>query len=225
VPTWADPFFLIQYPLLILVLLNLPRRPLSTATSSRVVLDSLMLILTICTLAWYFVLGPFMLQGQQTFFLKLVGASYPFGDLVMLCCFLFLTASSGRLRLRPATWLLLLGIALLIMSDTINEYNTLQNSLAPMTPDGISMLTSISAYACFTLSAYYMRFTGLNPRGLEEGGQVTGSLGKPQVQSPSLWLSLLPYVLVPIILLLILSSWRSGIQGPLQQGVYIGGAA
>ncbi|MBA2286229.1 MAG: diguanylate cyclase [Ktedonobacteraceae bacterium] len=113
----------------------------------------------------------------------------------------------------------------MITSDTINEYNTLRNSLAPMTPDGVPMLTSASAYACFTLCAYYMRFAGLRPRVLEEGGQVTRSLEKAQVQSPSLWLSLLPYVLVPIILLLILSSWHSGIQGPLQQGVYIGGAA
>ncbi|MDQ2905420.1 MAG: diguanylate cyclase [Chloroflexota bacterium] len=225
VPTWADPFFLIQYPLLILVLLNLPRRPLSTATSSRVVLDSLMLILTICTLAWYFVLGPFMLQGHQAFFLKLLGAAYPFGDLVMLCCFLILTASSGRLQLRPATWLLLLGIASLIISDTINEYTTLQNSAAPLILSGIPMITSISAYALFTFSTYYMRFAGLRPRVPDEAGQTTGGLGKAQVQSPSLWLSLLPYILVPIILLLILSSWRSGIQGPLQQGVYIGGAA
>src|SRR6266566_2767578 len=62
-PTWADAGFLGSYPFVLLALLLLPTRPLAADTRTRIVLDSLMIMVGITTFSWYFILGPTILQG------------------------------------------------------------------------------------------------------------------------------------------------------------------
>src|ERR1700680_4628206 len=101
-PAWSDAFFLGEYPLLLIVLFMLPAHSLSRAASMRTILDSLIILLTLLLFAWSFFLGPLMVR--HSWWYNLVGVAYPFGNLVLLCWFLLLSARSIAPELRVVKW-------------------------------------------------------------------------------------------------------------------------
>ena len=77
-PSLADAGYLSTFPFLCLGILLLPTYPLTSISRSRVLLDGVIIMTTVITFSWYFVLGPTMLQGNETTFAKFVGSAYPF---------------------------------------------------------------------------------------------------------------------------------------------------
>src|SRR5258708_7943910 len=125
-PSWADVAYLSTFPFLLTGLLLLPTRPLSGITRWRVIVDGFMIMTAIVTFSWYFVLGPTMLQGHESLFATIVGSAYPFFDLVLILCVLRLSFRSSDPKLQLVVRLLSIGLLIIVITDSIYDYQTLQ---------------------------------------------------------------------------------------------------
>lgn len=218
-PSLADAGYLSTFPFLLLAILLLPKRRLSGTTRSRVILDGLIIMAAVITFSWYFILGPTMLQGSETILAKLVGSAYPVFDLILIFCMILLWFSESDPLLVPAERLLLSGLIVIVITDSIYDYMTLQNIYANGLQDigwPVGYMLLGLAAQCITL-AYVQYATRNETTALEEASQELSKnppLGKH---------SLLPYALIPAVIALSVFIWRSGGNGTLEQGVYFGG--
>ncbi len=218
-PSLADAGYLSTFPFLLLAILLLPKRRLSGTTRSRVILDGLIIMAAVITFSWYFILGPTMLQGSETILAKVVGSAYPVFDLILIFCMILLWFSESDPFLVPAERLLLAGLIVIVITDSIYDYMTLQNTYANGLQDigwPVGYMLLGLAAQCVTL-AYVQYATRSEPTSLEEASRDLSTdppLGKH---------SLLPYALIPAVIALSVFIWRSGGNGTLEQGVYFGG--
>src|SRR5215211_1426256 len=220
-PSIADIGYLSVYPFFLLGILLLPARPVPVASRTRIALDGLMTMIAAVTFSWYFVLGPVMRQGTETTLSKAVSTAYPLADIVLIACLVILASRPGERTLQPAIRLLALGLILIVVADSNFAYWSLYDAYATGTlPDvGWSL-----GYMLVALGAFAARLapTGESMTTADEPGDMprsTSSLAERLV-----WLSLLPYVLVPAVGILAIYAWRtSGGSGSLAMGVYVGG--
>jgi len=208
-PSSSDLVSLASAPLLLLGVLFLPAHPLPRISRLRVGLDGVMMMTAIVTFSWYFVLGPTLLQGSTSLLARVVGTAYPCGDLVLLLCVLLLWARQQDRALRPVLLLLSLGMLTLVLTDSVYDYQNLQNSFAIGGP--IDPLWSVS-FQCIGLAVLALR-------------RVPKLLPAVSAQpSRSLWQILLPYAFIPALGLLLLYMWRTPENSALDPGVYVGTA-
>ena len=221
-PSIADVGYLSVYPFFLLGILLLPSRPVPIASRTRIALDGLMIMTAAVTFSWYFVLGPVMQQGSETTLAKVVATASPLADIVLIACLVILASRPGERTLLPAIRLLALGLILIVVADSNFAYWSLYDAYATGTlPDvGWSL-----GYMLVALGAFAARLapTGESMTTADEPGDM------PRSTSPLaerlVWLSLLPYVLVPAVGILAIYAWRtSGGSGSLAMGVYVGGA-
>jgi signal transduction histidine kinase len=220
-PSWADAGYLSTFPFMLVAILLLPRRRLSGITRSRVILDGLIIMTAVITFSWYFILGPTMLQGAETNLAKVVGSAYPVFDLILIFCMLLLWFRESDPSLVPAERLLLAGLTIIVITDSIYGYLTLQNIYTNGLQDigwPVGYMLLGLAAQCVTL-AYVLHATRSETTSLEEASQVLAS--EPRMGKHSL----LPYALIPAVIALSVIIWRSGGNGALVQGVYLGGIA
>jgi diguanylate cyclase len=208
-PSSADLVSLSSAPLLLLGVLLLSAHPLPRISRVRVGLDGLMMMTAIMTFSWYFVLGPTLLQGSTSLLARIVGTAYPCGDLVLLLCVLLLWTRQGDRALRPVLLLLSLGMLTLVLTDSVFDYQNLQNSFA--IGGLIDPLWSVS-FQCIGLAVLALRRVPKLPAAVS-----------PQPARP-LWQILLPYAFIPALGLLLLYMWRTPGDDALQPGVYVGTA-
>jgi diguanylate cyclase (GGDEF)-like protein len=112
VPAGADVAYLLSYPLFACGALSLPRRRLAAATSARIALDGVMIMLAALTFSWFFVLGPLLLAGGAATIATFVAAAYPLGDLLTSCCLLLVLSPAIGVPGRAGR---ALGIGLLLV--------------------------------------------------------------------------------------------------------------
>jgi signal transduction histidine kinase len=175
----------------------------------------------VITFSWYFILGPTMLQGAETNLAKVVGSAYPVFDLILIFCMLLLWFRESDPSLVPAERLLLAGLTIIVITDSIYGYLTLQNIYTNGLQDigwPVGYMLLGLAAQCVTL-AYVLHATRSETTSLEEASQVLAS--EPRMGKHSL----LPYALIPAVIALSVIIWRSGGNGALVQGVYLGGIA
>jgi PAS domain S-box-containing protein len=221
-PSLADVGYLSVYPFLLLGILLLPSRPVPVASRTRIALDGLMIMTAAVTFSWYFILGPVMQQGSETVLAKAVASAYPLAGLVLIACLIILASRPEDHALLPAVRLLALGLTVIVIADSNFAYWSLHDAYATGTlPDvGWSL-----GYMLVALGAFAAR---LAPIG--EAATTPGEPGDtPRSASPlaeqRVWLSLLPYVLVPAVGILAVYAWRTSTgSDSLAAGVYIGGA-
>jgi signal transduction histidine kinase len=217
-PSWADAGYLSTFPFMLLAILLLPTRRLSGITRSRVILDGLIIMTAVITFSWYFILGPTMLQGAETNLAKVVGSAYPVFDLILIFCMILLWFRESDPSLVPAERLLLAGLTVIVITDSIYDYLTLQNIYTNGLQDigwPVGYMLLGLAAQCVTL-AYVLHATRSETTSLEEASQdlpTEPPLGKH---------SLLPYALIPAVIALSVFIWRSDSNGTLEQGVYFG---
>jgi signal transduction histidine kinase len=218
-PSWADAGYLSTFPFLLLGILLLPTRRLSSMTRSRVILDGLIIMTAVIAFSWYFILGPTMLQGDETNFAKVVGSAYPVFDLILIFCILLLWFRERDPSLLLAERFLLFGLTVIVITDSIYDYLTLQNVYANGLQDigwPVGYMLLGLAAQCVTI-AYVLHATRSETASLEEASQA------PTSEPPLGKHSLLPYALIPAVIALSVFIWRSGGNGVLEQGVYLGG--
>ncbi|MBV9229040.1 MAG: HAMP domain-containing histidine kinase [Chloroflexi bacterium] len=220
-PSWTDVACLSALLPLLLAILLLPSQPLPTEKRLHIVLDGLMIMVAAITLSWYFILGPSILQEAAPMTAQIVSIAYPLDVLFLVFCLLFLVLRTNDQTIRPVVLLLSLGLASLTVSYSIFGYQLLHHRFHPgeMLEVGWMLGYLLLGLAARAMQVR-MRSTGVRTtvpalvfpqRGPEHG-----------FASPLLWRSLLPYLLIPpVILLLVGASYFEGNEA-LEPGVYLG---
>lgn len=218
-PGWDDAGYLSVYPFLLLGILLLPTRPLPVISRLRIVLDGLMIMTAVVTFSWYFILGPTILLGDGTLFAKLVGAAYPFSDLLMIFCLLRLAFLSSDAGLRPLIRLLSFTLLIMILTDSIYDYLTLQGHYGT---NGLLEVGWSVGFMLLGLAVQAMLLALPQASAVTSSGQE--STGEAADDMPSLRRSLLPYAFAPAVGLLAVYVWHTGGNSAPEWGVYLGGA-
>lgn len=209
-PSWADAAFLSAYPFLFAGVLLFPLRAASPARRSHILADGLTTLTACVTLAWYFLLGPMILGGSGPLWARLLGAAYPFCDLILLFCVLALASRAGS---RPAA-LLTVGLCAITVADVAFSLGTLHGTYQT------GCLTDTGWVAGYMLIAYagLRAVEGSAPDRLAEA-EGTDAAG---TRSSVFWHALLPYAVIPIMIVLLLYTRRSHGDEALEPGVYLG---
>ncbi len=213
-PSWADAGYLVAYPFLFTGLLLLPHRPLPSAARLRVLLDGVMVMTGVVAFSWYFVLGPTMLQGSETLVGQLVGAAYPFCDLVLFFCLLLLWGRAQETALRPVVVLFSLGLGSILVIDTAFAYGNLHGTYAT---GGVVDVGWPLGYMLLALATRAARQALAHAERAGHTPPLTAS-----APTPPLWRALLPYAFLPAVGALVVSTGHLRDATPLERGVWIG---
>lgn len=182
-------------------------------------LDGLIIMTAVVTFSWYFILGPTMLQGYETNLAKFVGSAYPCFDLILIFCMLLLWFRSSDPPLLPAVRLLLIGLIVIVITDSFYDYMTLQNVYA----NGLVDIGWPVGYMLLGLAAQLINIAHIQHTTQSETTSREESSQDATFDTPVGKHSFLPYALIPAVIALSAFTWRSGGNGALVQGVYIGG--
>jgi signal transduction histidine kinase len=192
-PTWADAGYLGSYPLVLLAILLLPRRPLPLHTRVRVLLDGLIIMMAIVTFSWYFVLGPTLMQGATTVTAQIIGTVYPLGALVLVFCLLLLTRNHDP-EMQPVLLLLSFALITIVITDSIYDYLELHNLY---TTGGLLDVGWPLGYMLLGLSAHMMQRRATSRQSstsalppLVANGEKSEDVGLPSSLSQAVLLSL-----------------------------------
>ena len=222
-PSWADAGFLGSYPLLLIALLLLPTQPLPDSMRARVVLNSLIIMVTVTTFSWYFVLGPIILQGDDTVLGSLIGTAYPLATLILIFCLLLLVIYSHERTVQSVALILGLAFIILVLTDSIYDFQELHHAYNTGTlldvgwPLGY-MLIGLGARALHVVLA-------ARPLPTPSASNAPAASREQPIQliSRSLfWQSLLPFLFLPVILALQCYVISIHKKGQLEQGVFVG---
>src|SRR5215204_2369947 len=224
-PSLADVGFQIQYPFLLLGILLLSARPIPVASRARIALDGLLIMSALVTLSWYFVLGPLVQQEGETTLAKVVAVAQPLADIVLVACLLILASRPSEHTLRPALRLLALGLSLVVVADSYFTYQTLHDTYATgsLLDVGWPLGYMLVAFGAFVAR---LALTGETATTSPEEQPADTPRGATPLAEQRVWRSLLPYVLVPVVGILVVYVWRTSSTGSdsLAAGVYVGGA-
>jgi len=116
-PSWADPCYLVSYPLILIALLRFPTHRRSREEKTTLALDTAIVALGGLTLIWVLDLAPMAAAGGNDALTMLTSLAYPAGDLVLMFGAISLLlrdphgCAAGPLRL------LLLGFGLFLVTD------------------------------------------------------------------------------------------------------------
>src|SRR6266487_3376785 len=221
-PTWADAGYLGSYPFVLLALLLLPAQPLPASTRMRIVLGSLMIMVALTTFSWYLILGPTILQGADTLLGKVIGTAYPLATLVLIFCLLLLVIRSHDHTIRPVALILGLAFMIIVLTDSIYDYQELHNAYATGTMLDVGwplgyMLVGLGARAMRMVMASRTLSTRTTP-----GAQPPMEEAIQPSSASFLWKSLLPYLFVPIVVFLLGYTMSTRGHSTLRMGVFIG---
>ncbi len=204
----ADVVSLATYPLLLLGIWRLPRRPLSLSSHLRISLDGLMIITAALTFSWYFLMGPAVLMGHQNLEGKIISVAYPLADLLLIACLLLL--GDGMKSLRPVVTLFSAGLLSVVTSDCVFGYRLLHG----LWQNG-SLLDIGWSLGFMPIGAAAAAAQRMPAEAAEEGPEY----------APALWKSLLPYAILPCVAVLILYTQHAPGRALLRHGVLWGGLA
>ena len=213
-PSPADAFDLLSYPLLLAGMLSLPAQRLSLAARPRITLDALMIMTAAVTFSWRFVLGPLCLASHQSLATQVVNVGYPVGDLLLFLCLLLAAARSVRPDGRGALALLAFGLLVVMAADSIATYRVLHGSSVSGTLLDVGWSLGYMPIGLAVAS--------LCRRGADEAASKERKERKEAGRPAPVWLSLLPYALLPAVALLVSGTRR--LPGPpiLEHGVWLG---
>ena len=117
-PGTADVLFLVAY-VPVLVALGLLIRGLHPGRDREAWIDSVILSVAAASIVGAFLIAPALADSGLTGLPLLVAIAYPFLDLLVLCCLVWLIAGGGRPN--PALMLLVLSFALYLVGDVIRD--------------------------------------------------------------------------------------------------------
>jgi hypothetical protein len=218
-PSWADAGYLGSYPFILLALLLLPTHPLPANTRTRIALGSLAIMVAVTTFSWYIILGPTILQGADTLLGQVIGTAYPLATLVLIFCLLLLVIHSHDRAIRPVALILGLAFIIIVLTDSIYDYQELHNAYATGTLLDVGWPLG---YILVGLSARALRLVRASrplPSGASEEGPIQ------PVPAWPFWQSLLPFLVLPALIALLGYTIATEKIIPLEGGVFLGTAA
>ena len=205
----ADVVSLSSYPLLLLGIWRLPRRPLPLSSHLRISLDGLMIITAALTFSWYFLMGPAVLAGHQDMEGKIVSVAYPLADLLLVACLLLL--GDGMKSMRPIVTLFSAGLLCVVASDSVFGYRLLHGLWHNGTLLDIGWSLGFMPIGVAAAAAQRV--------------PVAAGAEDETESAPALWRSLLPYAILPCVAALILYTQHVPGRALLRHGVLWGGLA
>jgi len=218
VPYWNDLGFGMTYILLTIGIVLLPiRRSISTPRIC-IFLDAIMIITALMTLSWFFILGPIVLQSNDSLGVALTSAAYPLADVIMMSCLLVLSVRYASSTLRPALIVLGASLALIIMSDSLASYQMLHARYHEGTLLDIGWPLG---YMLVGLAVQMMR-TAL-VRQTEQTAPISADVITSAVEQPQTLQSSLPYILFAAVIGLIIYAESDSTNVHLLPGLFIGG--
>lgn len=209
VPDFPSPehyIFLGMYPFLICAVLLLPSQSLSLISRLRILLDSLIIMVAVATLCYYFILAPILVTGAGTPVEKIMAVSLPQADLIFTFCLLMVALRFGDAVLRPV--LVMLGVAILglFASHIIHLDELLKVSYNQLSPgNGLLFLSGLLVVGA-----------AQTVRRILDQGEPASTLSPERVERAALlypaerWKALLPSLLVLVFGLLIFWIWVTG---------------
>ncbi len=198
VPSGADVAYLLLYPLFVGGVLCLPRRRLAAATSGRLALDGVMIMLGALTFSWFFILGPLLLRGQTTGVAAVVAAAYPLGGLISCCCLLLLLSPAIGVP-RRAGYLLVSGM---ILTVGVNIAFTVQVGDGSYVNNGaLDLLWAVSHFVMALAAPLLRARATVAPSAAARTTSTT--------LSTTLRWSLLPYTFLPAVIVLLVYARHS----------------
>lgn len=205
-PDPSEYFTFGMYPCLMgaILLLPAPNLPLGRA---RVFLDSLLIMIAVATLTYYFFLGPLLIQGGGTLQGKVVGGVFVSLDLILMFCLLLVVLRAGDKRLYPV--LILLGCAIFSLFLTHMAYTY---AIFYKGEYRYFSLTSLGwpLVGIFLVSAA-QTITNILKHGETPGQREHRESGRSEIiLSDRRWRTALPAILVLVFTLLIVITWISG---------------
>ncbi|BDI31020.1 hypothetical protein CCAX7_30710 [Capsulimonas corticalis] len=208
-PGVADLFFLAIYPTIFTSILRMSTRPMPLASRVRVFLDSAMIMTAAVAFSWYFILGPTMLQGSQTLLGRAVGLAYPCCDLILVFAVLLLASRSASRSGYVGVSILLTGLIVFVIGDSIYLYRLLQNTYHT---GSLMDETYVLGNSLIGLGA-----SAIHLLGRRSATETDVEL----VETPPLWRLLLPYALFPAIVALLLYTRSVHADKTLERGVIV----
>lgn len=122
-PAWFDPFYLAVYPLSWIGIYLLVPRAGSFVGRTRLILDSTIVVLSILTITWFFILGPTITGLSGSALTKSVVLAYPLGDLSLcIIAAILLFGPSSANSLSSALSRMAIGVTVLAITDSIYGY-------------------------------------------------------------------------------------------------------
>jgi len=203
----VDIVSLASYPLLLLGIWLLPRRPLALSSQIRISLDAMMVMVSAVTFSWYFVLGPTLLTTHLPLKSRIIAVGYLLMDLLLVACVLLLGVRTTHRR--SVLVLFTSGLLITVVADTFFSYLSLRGIFQSGTLIDICwsfgfMLIGVGVY------------TSQQPAPL--------AATTPD-RLPPLWKSLLPYALLPAVAVLVLYTEQKAGPAILRHGVFWGALA
>jgi len=203
----VDIVSLASYPLLLLGIWLLPRRPLALSSQIRISLDAMMVMVSAVTFSWYFVLGPTLLTTHLPLKSRIIAVGYLLMDLLLVACVLLLGVRTAHRR--SVLVLFTSGLLITVVADTFFSYLSLRGIFQSGTLIDICwsfgfMLIGVGVY------------TSQQPAPL--------AATTPD-RLPPLWKSLLPYALLPAVAVLVLYTEQKAGPAILRHGVFWGALA
>ena len=217
-PSWADAFNIGAYLLLLVCLLLLPTYQLAKATRMRLLLDGCMILATVLTFSWFFLLGPTLLHTHETMLAKIVESAYPCADFLLITCLLLLLPRVTSPLLRPTVLLFAFALGTLVLTDSLFEYQMLLGTYAVGEVLDVGWPLSILLIA---LAVKALRETQ-SWQAAPVPVRPAASDNSTPLAAPSLWRAMLPYVLVPLTLLLVTYTLQTHSHPVLTLGVCLG---
>ena len=190
-PSLADLAYLAAYPFAFAGLLLFPRGPADRVRRLKLTLDTLIAMVALTTLSWYFVIGELVLSSSGPSLLaSAVNVTYPLADLGLIFAVLVLIARPGPRYLNLPLALLAAGFAGMAVADSVYLFAVEVNGYA--TGD----FTDIGWVASYNLTAYaaLVTFVLSRPGADETSAEQRGS-------SPLR--SLIPYAIATLLVVLL----------------------
>jgi signal transduction histidine kinase len=207
-------------PLLLSILL-LPSKPLPIEKRLHIILDGLMMMVGAFTFIWYFILGPSILKSAATITDRVVSAAYPLGALFLIFCLLLLVLRTNNQHMSQVVLFLSLGLADLTFTYSVFCYNLVHHLYRP---GNLLEVGWALGYLLVGLAARAM-YVSMRSTNLSTSAPSVFTQEEPEHEfvAPHLWRSLLPYALIPSIVLLLVGTSYLGGDSALEPGVYLGG--
>jgi hypothetical protein len=213
-PSWGGVTWLIADIALLGGIMLLSRHLWEITSHLRIMLDGLIIMISVIAFSWYFVLGPTILESNETLPSKVIGTAYPLCDLLLFYCLLSL--QSVEEHLKTVVGLLSLGLIGIMLSDSLFDRYALEGSsvFGGFIDIGWIVGTMLVGLAALAL---LRTFTSPQPEEHAEAEQTS-------LEVPKLWRALFPYLLVLLVAVLIVSIYLQISGDPaLKNGLYIVG--
>ncbi|MGA7671925.1 MAG: diguanylate cyclase [Nitrolancea sp.] len=218
-PSWTDGFYLAFYVFMFVAILLLPGWRSTPITRLQMVIDGLAVTAAVWVFSWYYLIGPTVYDETSSRLSIVVATLYPIFDLVLLICLIIAWVRSDDRKLRRVVGLLTVSIAIVVVADSIFQYQELagtylSGSILDVSWVAADLLCGLAALAL----AIDLRWNRLSA-----SGRSNGSLMAMRDQLPS-WFEYLPYVSLPVVLGFFLNLWNTPGDGDdyLEPGVLLG---